>query len=132
MMRSKTTTFKTLVVALGILLLSVLPYLHDFEFFKGKNGFSGFSSLRVGMWAVSLFVVALAGWIGFFLKSKGSEYRFAILAPIFMLSFQLGIYLFDARKTTSNDLSTKVWLNLGFAVILIVAYVYGKSKTRSE
>ncbi|WP_435624508.1 hypothetical protein [Flagellimonas sp.] len=96
------------------------------------KGFSGFSSLRIGIWVVSLFMVGLSGWIFAFLNSKGKQYRMAMLAPIFMLSFQLLIYLFDSRKTTTNEFSTKILLNLCLAVVLVVLYFYGLKKQKEN
>lgn len=128
--KSKTTTFKDAAIGLLILASSFLPYIHDFEAFKGAEGFSGFSSLRVALWAVSLFVVALSGWIVAFMHARGKSYRFTMLAPIFMLAFQLGVYLLDARSTTSNEFSTKVILNLSFALLLFLAYFYTKLKRK--
>ncbi len=132
MTKSKKTIFKNLLVALLIIAMSFLPYLHDFEIFKGMKGFSGFSSLRIGIWVVSLFMVGLSGWIFAFLNSKGKQYRMAMLAPIFMLSFQLLIYLFDSRKTTTNEFSTKILLNLCLAVVLVVLYFYGLKKQKEN
>lgn len=123
-MKSTTTIFKDFSVALGIVVISFMPYLHDFDMFKGVKGFSGFSSLRVALWAVSLYVVALAGWIFAFIASKGKRYRFMILAPVFMLAFQLSIYLLDARKSTVNDFTTKTILNFIFCLLLVGLYFY--------
>ncbi|KQC30208.1 hypothetical protein AAY42_10210 [Flagellimonas eckloniae] len=110
--------------------MSFLPYLHDFEIFKGMEGFSGFSSLRVGIWVVSLFIVGLTGWIFAFLNARGKSYRLAMFAPIFMLFFQLNIYLWDARNTTTNEFTTKVLYNLGFALVLIAYYFINKSRNK--
>lgn len=123
----KTGIFKGFIVSLLIILCSFLPYIHDIGLFDGMEGFSGFSSLRVGVWAVALFLVGLIGWIVAFLNSKNKTYRFAMLAPIFMMSFQLGIYLFDARNTTTNEFSTKIIINILFAVVIVAAYFLGKS-----
>ncbi len=130
--RSKKATYKEILLALLILAMSFLPYLHDFDVFKGVKGFSGFSSLRIGIWATSLFVVAISGWVFAFLGHKGKSYRFVILAPIFMLSFQLAVYLLDARKTTINDFNWKVVINLIFALFIIVFFYWRKSKPNSE
>jgi len=131
-MKLKKGIFKDFLVAIGIMVISFLPYIHDFDLFKGMEGFSGFSSLRVALWACSLFVVALSGWIVAFINSKGKRYRFMMLAPIFMLAFQLGIYLFDARKTVSNEFSVKTILNFVLCAILLVVYFYGLQKKKEK
>ena len=126
--KSKTGISKDLATALYILAMSFLPYIHDLPLFEGKEGFSGFSSLRVALWAVSLFFVGLSGWVGWFISAKGKRYRFIMLAPIFMLAYQLGVYLFDARNTTSNEFNIKVILNIGFATLITLFYFYNKAR----
>ncbi len=120
------TTIFNFIVALVIAGISFLPYLHDFEIFKGQEGFSGFSSLRVGIWVISLFIIAICGWAFAFLGHKGKQYRFVMLAPIIMLIFQLMIYVLDSRKTFVNDLNLKVILN--FIVLGIIIIIYFKLK----
>jgi len=96
--------------------------------FKGAKGFSGFSSFRVGIYFVCLFVVAISGWGLAFLNSKNKQYRFVILAPIFMLSFQLCIYLLDVRQSSVNQFNFKVLVNLIVAGLLVGLYFYGAKK----
>lgn len=118
-----------LLIAILICIVSFLPYLHDFEFFKGKKGFSGFSSLRIGIWVVSLFVIAVSGWMFAFVKSKGISYRFVMLVPIFVLMYQLFVYVLDSRKSVINDVNTKVLLH--FLLIVLVAIFYFVRKNQS-
>lgn len=125
-------TSRDVIISFSILAISFLPYIHDFKIFKGMKGFSGFSSLRIAIYLVAMFLVALSGWIFAFFKSKGSNYRFAILAPIFMLSFQLSVYLLDARKSSVNDFNFKVIVNIVVAALLIALYFYGKSRQNEE
>src|SRR5690606_19628880 len=101
-------------------------YLHDFNYFEGKDGFSGFSSLRISIWTISLFIIAISGWAVAFANSKGKQYRFAILAPIAMLVFQLLIYVLDQRAGAINELSTKVIIN--FAILFLIILTYFKLK----
>ena len=77
-----------------------------------------------------MFALALIGFIGWFVEAKGKPYRFAILAPIFMYSFQMAIYLFDAKDHTTNDFSIKTLIYLGFVVVLTVFYFFGSTKKR--
>ena len=114
------------MIALLIVALSFLPYMHDFKLFKGMEGFSGFSSLRIGIWVVSLFVLALSGWLFAIINAKGKTYRSIMLAPIIMLSFQLGIYLLDGRNTSTNEFSFKIVLNMIMAVTLVAVYYFNK------
>lgn len=127
--KSRTTTYSVVLSAL-IGVISFLPYLHDFEFFKGRQGFSGFGSLRVGIWVICLFIIAISGWMVAFLSAKHKSYRFAILAPIFMLLFQLFVYILDSRKSIVNDFNVKVILN--FAVFILIGYLYFKFRGKRE
>jgi hypothetical protein len=111
---------------MGIFLISFLVYVHDFSIFEGVKGFSGFSSLRVGIFVVGLMIVALVPWVGWYISSKGKRYAFVMLVPIFMISWQLGVYLFDQRDHSTNDFNFKVLLQFGFVLLLIVFYFIGK------
>lgn len=123
--KSQTTTY-SIIISVLIGLVSFLPYLHDFDFFKGRQGFSGFGSLRVGIWVISLFIIAISGWVVAFVNSRHKKYRFSILAPIGMLVFQMFVYILDSRKSFVNDFNVKVLLN--FAVLIIIGFLYFKFK----
>ncbi|HAO15120.1 MAG TPA: hypothetical protein DDE71_06125 [Tenacibaculum sp.] len=88
------------------------------------EGFSGFSSFRIGIWVISLFFWGLSGWLFAFFNSKGKPYRFTILAPLFMGFFQLLIYVLDSRKSNINGFNIKVIINL--LLILIITILYFK------
>lgn len=123
---SKKATFNVLKVIL-ICVLSILPYLHDFNFFAGKKGFSGFSSLRVGIWVVSLFLVAISGWVFALINAKGVRYRFAFLVPITMLFYQLLVYVLDERKSVINNFNIKILVNI--LIFILVAFFYFRRKS---
>lgn len=131
-MKSRKTIFRDFLLAAFIMMVSFLPYIHDFDLFKGMKGFSGFSSLRVAMWSLSLYIVGLSGWVMAFVHAKDRSYRFAMLAPIFMCSFQMAIYLFDARNTSSNDFTFKTVLNFIFCGVVLVLFFYNKKKQINE
>jgi peptidoglycan/LPS O-acetylase OafA/YrhL len=115
-------------VVLVVCVISVLPYLHDLNLFKGKKGFSGFSSLRIAIWVISLFVVAISGWLVAFVKSKGSLYRFVFLVPLVMLVYQLLIYVLDARQSSVNTFNIKILLNIGVVIGLALVYFAKKQQ----
>lgn len=125
----KKKTFNVLI-AVVICVISVLPYLHDLDIFKGKKGFSGFSSLRIAVWCVSLFVVAVSGWVVALIKSKGCNYRFLFLVPITMLIYQLSVYVLDARKHVINSFDIKIVINI--AIVLLIAVFYFKRKKKKN
>tara|TARA_R110002051_G_scaffold297564_2_gene363934 strand:+ start:7706 stop:8101 length:396 start_codon:yes stop_codon:yes gene_type:complete len=128
MKKLKTETSKQFIIALLIIVSPFLVYIHDSGLFDGMKGFSGFSSLRVGVWVVSLFILMLFAFIGWFYEAKHKKYRFALLAPIFMITFQLAIYLFDARANTTNDFSSKTIVYFVFVICLVLAYFLGTRK----
>ncbi len=117
-----------LLIAILIVLISFLPYIHDFTFFNEKDGFSGYSSLRMGLFFVSMYVVAISGWIFAFINSKGKQYRFVMLAPLIMLVFQLFINILNNRKHAVNGVSVKVLVNFGIVFLIILLYFYLKRK----
>lgn len=127
--KSKRTTSSS-TIAVFILIVSFLPFLHDWDYFSGKSGFSGYSSLRIAVWVTSLFTIALSGWIVAFINSKGKPYRFVLLVPIAMLCFQLCIYVLDARKATINEFSNKIIIN-GVLIFALVAYYFVKRRKAS-
>lgn len=55
-----------------------------------------------------------------------------MFAPIGMLLFQLMIYLFDARNTTTNNFSSKIMWNISLILIIVSLYFYGLSKSNNE
>ncbi len=116
------------IITIIIALLSFLPYIHDFDFFEGKKGFSGFSSLRVAIFFISIFIIAISGWLFAFINSKGKSYRFAIIAPIVMLTYQLFIYVLDKRDSVVNDFNLKVVFNFLLYLIIIITYFLFKGK----
>ena len=127
-MKSKKPIFRNLIIGLLIIFCAILPYLHDLPLLNGKEGFSGFSSLRIGIWAVSIYILALIPWILFFIVSKGKSYRFTILVPIFMLIYQLIVYIFDARQNAINEFNVKFIVTFSLAIAITIIYFFTKSK----
>ena len=127
-MKSKKPIFKNLFIGLLIIFCATLPYLHDLPLLNGKEGFSGFSSLRIGIWVISIYILALIPWILFFIASKGKSYRFTILVPIIMLTYQLIVYIFDARQLNINKFNIKFIITISLAIAITVFYFLKKSK----
>jgi len=110
-----------------IVIAAFLPYIHD-AIPKGLKGYFGFSSFRVMVWTISIFIFGITGWFYAFVNAKGRLYRFALLVPIFMATYQLLIYIFDARKSEFNTLNAK--LIVTFVLIAIVLLNYFMLKRR--
>jgi hypothetical protein len=110
-----------------------LVYIHDSGLFDGKPGFSGFSSLRVALFISSILFLALFMAICAFVESKGKMHRSAYIVPIVILSYQLLVYLFNARDTTTNEFTTKIIFQvLVLPTLIIGAYYLGKKKGANE
>lgn len=138
--KSTTTRFSQNVgMALLIFAASFLPYIHDIDIFginlREIEGFQGFKSLRSAFFVLGLMLFGMIGWIFAFIKSKGELYRIAFLVPICMVFYQLLIYLLDIRKTSTNDFSTKVLVNILIMASLMATYLfikYKRSKNEKE
>lgn len=110
-----------------------MVYIHDCGLFDGMQGFSGFTSMRVALFITSIMFLALFLAICAFIESKGKMYRSAYLVPIVMLGYQLLVYLFNARDTSTNEFSTKVIFQvLLFPTIILGAYYMGKKRRDNE
>ncbi len=125
--RSKTPTFKDFRTGVCIFLAAFMVYIHDCGLFDGKLGFSGFSSLRVGVFISSIFLLALFLGVRAFIESRGKYYRVAYLVPIVMISYQLLIYVFNGRDTKTNEFSVKIIFQvLVIPSLILGAYILGK------
>tara|TARA_Y100000588_G_C13728797_1_gene700518 strand:- start:153 stop:488 length:336 start_codon:yes stop_codon:yes gene_type:complete len=110
-----------------------MVYIHDCGLFNGMPGFSGFSSMRVALFITSLMSLALFLGICAFVESKGKLYRAAYLVPVIMLTYQLLIYLLNARDTTTNEFSVKIIFQVVIIPSLILgAYYVGKKSKEDE
>lgn len=128
--KSKKQIFKQFSIGLLIVFSAVLPYLHDLQFFEEKKGFSGFSSLRIGIWVLSIYIFSLIPWILFFIASKGKTYRFTLLVPIFMLLYQLTVYILNERESYINKFDIKFTITLVVAIFITVFYFIKKNSRR--
>ncbi len=90
------------------------------------------ASLRLGVWVVSMFMIAISGWVFAFVNSKGKQYRFSFIAPLIMLIFQLVIYVFDKRDSALNEFNIKVFLSFLVSLVIIVLYFIIKKKLRVD
>lgn len=116
-----------------IFLAAFMVYIHDCGLFDEREGFSGFSSMRVGTFIVSIFLLALFLGIRAFIESRGKIYRVAYLVPIFMLGYQLLVYLLNAREDVINEFNTKALFQTVIIPALILgAYYVGKKSGWNE
>ncbi len=120
-------TYKNAVLAIFIILLSTLPYLHD-GIARKVYPIAGYNSLRVFVYIVLTNLFGLIGFIGWFVAAKGKQYRFALLVPIFMNTYQLLIYVLNMKKTTFNDFDFKIYITIAITLVITLNYFYLKLK----
>lgn len=138
-------------VALGVVIISSLPYLHDIitvrgeglknwvpnfgikEYLTDSQGYiAGFSSYRVFIYTLSIHLFAHIGWVGFFYVAKTKPYRFFILVPVTLSLYQVFIILFNYRSTKFNDVNTKIIITLIISICLILNFFLNNKTTKHE
>ena len=139
--RSKTRTPKGFWVAMAIIALSSLPYLHEVithagglrswvpvlgiqEFLiDGQGKILGFSSYRMFLYTFLIFVFSELGWAAWLFVSKRKTYYLALLVPVLMGLYQICIILFILRKSVANSAETKLLLLFGLSVFCFFLYL---------
>ena len=110
-----------------------MVYIHDCGLFDDSDGFGGFSTMRVGVFMTSIYLLALFLGIRAFIESRGKIYRVAYLVPIVMLAYQLFVHILNAREETVNEFNTKVVFHTLIVPALILgAYFVGKKNRWNE
>ena len=120
-------TYRNGIIAIFIILLATLPFLHDTIARKGYP-IAGYSSLRVFVYVLLTNIFGLIGFIGWFVEAKGKQYRFALLVPILMNTYQLLIYILNMKKSTFNDFDFKIYITIAVTLSLTLNYFYLKLK----
>lgn len=123
--KSKKTIYKAIVIGTLAFTAAFLIFAHD-AIARGVKGYFGFSSMRVMVWTISILVFGIAGWFNAFYNAKGKLYKFTYLVPILIATYQLLIYVFDARKTDFNQLNTKTMITFTAIGAVIGYYFYKK------
>lgn len=139
--KSQRAILKSLLVSLGIIFISSLPYLHDLITIRGEGlapwvpdlgiekaltdadgKVMGFSSYRVFLYTLLIHLFAHIGWVGWMLDAKGKSYRFALLVPVVLSGYTVALLLFNARATEFNEPDTKFYLTLFLSIIVILNF----------
>lgn len=122
----KKETSRSLIIALVIIASAFLPYIHDL--IPRGVSYPGYSGLRPFLYIVFINLFGLIGWTLFLMKSKKELYRFVILVPVSLVTYQLIVYILNLKKTSFNDVNIK--LAITFLLTLVVTIVYFKNKLK--
>jgi hypothetical protein len=124
-----------------IIALSSLPYLHEVithagglrswvpvlgiqEFLTdGQGKVLGFSSYRMFLYTLLIFVFSELGWAAWLYVSKRKTYYFALFVPVLMGLYQIFIILLNLRKSLANSAETKLFLLFGLSVFCAFLYL---------
>jgi hypothetical protein len=110
-------------VALGIIGITSLPYLHDLIPVLPEGEVFGYSSWRSFLWSTGMYVFSHLGWLFAYFLAKGKPYRFAILIPVFLSLYQIIIIFTDMRdNATLNGISAKLIIVLTLSVLLTINF----------
>ncbi len=149
--KSQRAILKSLLVSLGIIFISSLPYLHDLITIRGEGlapwvpdlgiekaltdadgKVMGFSSYRVFLYTLLIHLFAHIGWVGWMLDAKGKSYRFALLVPVVLSGYTVTLLLFNARATEFNEPDTKFYLTLFLSIIVILNFFINYKRKNQE
>lgn len=123
MEKSWTTIYK---VSLLLLVVTLLIYIHDV--IPQGYGKVGKSSLRVYLYTVFAELRYLIVLLFLYALSKGKQWRFIVLLPILLTTYQTIIRLFGWQRSAFNEFDVK--LVITFVVTGILAFYYfNKSKS---
>ncbi len=127
-LKSRTRILETFWGALFIIALSVLPYFHDIIttpegleswvpvlgienlLTDGQGNVLGFSTYRVFLYTLLIFVFATIGWIGWYQNAKDRFYGGALLLATASGLYHIGLVLFNLRRTAWNEPTPKILL----------------------
>lgn len=125
--KSKTKTFKALLYAILVLIITIFTYVASLVPYN-IEGYFGFSSLRVTINQISFYLFAFLASCRLFYIEKGRTYRFIYLIPIVVLGYNLLINIFDARQTYFNEFTPKIGLTFLVLLLITLYYFYKKAK----
>lgn len=121
--KSQTTTYK--VVAF-LFIVTLLIYIHDV--IPKNSGRIGLSSARVYFYTVLAELRYLAVLFFCFYLAKHKSWRFVLVLPIILTTYQAIIRIFALQKTDYNAFDTKLILTIMVSVAITLFYF--KSKKR--
>ena len=126
--KSKTKTWtrtstKYFWVALGIIFISLLPYLHNLFPNLPEGEVLRYSSWKSFLWSTGMYLSIHIAWLFAYALAKGKPYRFAILIPVFLSLYQVIIIFTDLRSNAVlNGISAKLGIVIILSIILIINF----------
>ena len=145
--KSKNKILKNFVLAVAIIGLSSLPYIHDVITVRGEGlkgwvpdwglqalltnnegDILGFSSYRVFIYTLSIHLFAHIGYAAWFFEARGKLYRPFILVPVILSMYQVFIILFDWRFTDFNQPTIKIIITISLSLLLAYNFYYNNKE----
>ncbi|PIB39079.1 hypothetical protein BFP75_00965 [Maribacter sp. 4G9] len=129
------------MAVVGIVVVSTLPYFHDVitdqsgtregipiigaeELFTDSQGkIMGFSSYRIFLYTLMIYLFAHIGFVGWMMDAKGKFYRIALAVPVILSGYTVAVILFNAKETTFNSTSTKFYITIAATIGVLAAYI---------
>lgn len=146
----KTNTRKNFKAALGILFVSLLPYLHNIVSYSNGEPKSwlpnlgiieaitsadgkvlGFSTYGVFIYMASISFSYLFAWFCALHFAQNRPYRFVLYFPVALSAYQFLIVIFNLRHTQLNELSSKLIVFIIVALLCIFNYFLKKKNERN-
>ena len=145
--KSKTEILKNFLIAVTIIGLSSLPYIHDIitvrngdlqgwvpdwglkNLLTDNEGYVlGFSNYRVFIYTLSIHLFAHIGYAAWFFEARGKLYRPFILVPVILSMYQVFIILFDWRFTDFNQPTIKIIITISLSLLLAYNFYYNNKE----
>jgi len=146
-MKSRIKILENFLIAVAIIGLSSLPYIHDVITVRGEGlkgwvpdwglqqlltdstgRILGFSSYRVFIYTLLLHLFAHIGYTGWFFEASGKLYRPFILVPVILSMYQIGIILFNWRSSAFNQPNTKIIITIVLSLFLAYNFYFNNKK----
>jgi len=135
----------------AIIGLSTLPFLHDIitEIGEGTRSFVpdlgletaltdvegyvlGFSSYRVFLYTLFIHLAMHIAFVGWWFAAQGKRYRPILLLPVAMTLYPILLIVSNARDTTFNEPSTKIYVLLALCLLVGINFYYNNSFRKTE
>lgn len=142
-MKLRNRTLCELSAAVGIIVVSTLPYFHDLVtdpygvrewvpvigvervLSQGEGDemvVMGFSSYRMFLYTFFIHLFAHIGFVGWMMDAKGKSYRIALVVPVILSGYTVALLLFNAKASEFNSTGVKFFITIIATIGVIVFY----------